>query len=201
MQARHVATRLKSVVIAADADATTAQIQRMLLALGSVMLRQPQSLLQPPHKNNATERVHTEVDFNAMPLPISLALVKLECSAARPEQTAYELHVRGEAMVAAALVRALQKCSPSEDIFVATPHRVQRAAVNTALRAGNGLDSDLVGAFERLDTTETRGKVIVDTVEKLQGITAFCSWRQGYIDVCGYCRIRGSVCCGFILTS
>ena len=201
MQARHVATRLKSVVIAAGADATTAQIQRMLLALGSVMLRQPQSLLQPPHRNNATERNHTEVDLNAMPLPISLALIKLECSAVRPEQTPYEVHVRGEATVAAALVRALQKCSPSEDIFVATPHRVQRAAVNTALRAGNDPDSSLVGAFERLDPMENRGKVIVDTVEKLQGITPLCSWRQGYIDVHGYCRIGGSICCGSILTS
>lgn len=132
------------------------------------MLRQPQNLLQPPHRNPVEKSA--EMDISAMPHPISLTLIKLECLAARPEQTPYEVYVRGEATVAAALVRSLQKCSPSEDIFVATPHRVQRQAVKAALQAGDDSDSDLVHAFQRMDPMENRGKLIVDTVEKLQGM-------------------------------
>jgi superfamily I DNA and/or RNA helicase len=102
-----------------------------------------------------------------VPHPISLALIRLQTVTSRPEQIGYELHVRGEAAIAASLVKSLQKCSPDEDIFVATPHRIQRQAVKAALDSGE-VDY-LVDAMKGMKIAGNTGKVVVDTVERLQG--------------------------------
>ncbi|KAG6855670.1 hypothetical protein H0H87_012265, partial [Tephrocybe sp. NHM501043] len=118
------------------------------------------------------------------------------------EDVAYETHVRGEAEVAAALVLVLRRCSPEDDIFVAAPHRVQREAVKAALgrvgRAGRregaegekergereaggdvlirALGNLRIGAEDEYADTPLRelgkGKVRVDTIERLQGSDA-----------------------------
>jgi superfamily I DNA and/or RNA helicase len=129
------------------------------------MLRQPQALLQAPRLVN--EAVAQVVDLSAMPHPISLALIRLQTITSRPEQIGYEVHVRGEAAIAASLVKSLRKCSPGEDIFVATPHRIQRQAVKAALDSTE-VDS-LVEAIQDMNISSNTGKVVVDTVERLQG--------------------------------
>lgn len=165
VQARHVATRLKSLILHEDSDIVTVQVQRILLALSDVMLRQPQHVLRPPRIN--AEESSVLIDISAMPHPISLALIRLQAVTRRSEQSGYEVHVRGEAAVAAAVVKSLRNCSPSEDIFVATPHRIQRQAVKAALTADN--EVNLLDAMRQLDLAANTGKVIVDTVERLQG--------------------------------
>ena len=168
VQARQVATRLKSLNIDEESDGTTQEVQRFLLALSDVMLRQPQALLQPPRLDVTVHKTSTQaVDLSAVPHPISLALIRLQTITSRPEQVGYEVHVRGEAAIAASLVNSLRKCSPSEDIFVATPHRIQRQAVKAALNSGK-VDS-LVNAMQGMDISADTGKVVVDTVERLQG--------------------------------
>ena len=168
MQARQVATRLKSLNIDDKSDETTQEVQRFLLALSDVMLRQPQTLLQPPRLDVMVHQTSTQVtDLSAVPHPISLALIRLETSTSHLEQIGYEVHIRGEAVIAATLVKSLRKCFPSEDIFVATPHRIQRQAVKAALASGE-VDS-LVDAMQGMNITASTGKVVVDTVERLQG--------------------------------
>jgi hypothetical protein len=132
------------------------------------MLRQPQALLQPPRLDVLVDKTGAQaVDLSAVPHPISLALIRLQTVTSRPEQIGYELHVRGEAAIAASLVKSLQKCSPDEDIFVATPHRIQRQAVKAALDSGE-VDY-LVDAMKGMKIAGNTGKVVVDTVERLQG--------------------------------
>jgi len=168
VQARQVATRLKSLVIDEESHETTQEVQRFLLALSDVMLRQPQALLQPPRLDAMLEETGAQVvDFSAVPHPISLALIRLQTVTSRPEQIGYEVHVRGEAVIAASLVKSLRKCSPGEDIFVATPHRIQRQAVKAALDSRK-VDS-LVDAMQGMDIAANTGKVVVDTIERLQG--------------------------------
>lgn len=129
------------------------------------MLRQPQALLQPPRL--VRETVSQVVDLAAMPHPISLALIRLQTVTSRPEQVGYEIHVRGEAVIAASLVKSLRQCFPDEDIFVATPHRIQRQAVKAALDSGDA--DSLVEAMQCMNISANTGKVVVDTVERLQG--------------------------------
>lgn len=135
------------------------------------MLRQPQALLQPPRLDTATQDIVPQVtDLTAIPRPISLAMIRLRTTSRRPEQLGYEAHVKGEARVAAALVQSLRKSSPGDDIFVATPHRVQRQAVKAALKSAE--EEDLVGAMLGLNIASPPanvGKVTIDTVERLQG--------------------------------
>ncbi|KIM82593.1 hypothetical protein PILCRDRAFT_467993 [Piloderma croceum F 1598] len=134
------------------------------------MLRQPQALLQPPRLDAMVNDSGTQVvDFNAMPHPISLALIRLQTVTSRPEQVGYEVHVRGEATIAASLVKSLRKCSPGEDIFVATPHRIQRQAVKAALESE---EDSLVHAMQDMNIAANAGNVVVDTVERLQGSEA-----------------------------
>jgi superfamily I DNA and/or RNA helicase len=131
------------------------------------MLRQPQALLQPPRLDAMVNDSRTQVvDFNAVPHPISLALIRLQTVTSRPEQVGYEVHVRGEATIAASLVKSLRKCSPGEDIFVATPHRIQRQAVKAAL---DSEEDSLVHAMQGMNIAANAGNVVVDTVERLQG--------------------------------
>ncbi|THV06208.1 hypothetical protein K435DRAFT_645834 [Dendrothele bispora CBS 962.96] len=156
-------------------------VQQFLLGLSSAMLRKPQTILKPPPINSlaAPSLVDSPSVTEIAPHPISLALLQLETlSARRTEGISYEIHVRGEAQVAAALIMSIQRCAPSDDIFVATPHRVQRQAVRTALATANAY-LPLVEAMERLginseneERSGRKGTVTVDTVERLQGSEA-----------------------------
>lgn len=165
-----------------ESDEITQEVQHFLLALSDVMLRRPQTLLQPPRLDNTVNKTGTQVvDLSVLPHhPISLALIRLETVTSRPEQVGYEVHVRGEAAIAAALVKSLRKCFPTEDIFVATPHRIQRQAVKAALDSGE-VDS-LVHAMADMDITVPAGKVVIDTVERLQGEKSNISQLAKYID-------------------
>jgi hypothetical protein len=180
-QDRRVAERL---ALLRDKPANESDILRdvreFLLALSDAMLRKPQSLLQSPRFGAQYDALGPKkvTDTPSSPLPISLALIRLETHTTRPERVGYEAHVRGEASVAAALVSLIKECSPDEDIFVATPHRVQRQAVKEALlsNTGAGRDEDLVDALESLRLTsdsrpppELPENVKVDTIERLQG--------------------------------
>lgn len=171
MQARQVATRLKSLQPNVESGKVLLEVQNFLLALGDVMLRQPQSILQSPRLDVMHSETSAQaVDLSAVPRPISLALIRLQTFTSRPEQVGYEVHVRGEAAVAASIVKSLRSCSPSEDIFVATPHRVQRQAVKAALKSLE--DDALVDAMRNMGVNENSsrtGVVTVDTIERLQG--------------------------------
>ncbi|KAG6813299.1 hypothetical protein H0H92_012454 [Tricholoma furcatifolium] len=161
----------------------------------------------------------SDAGAGAGPRALSLALVRLDADSGRVRagartgagsgsgsgsggagagagDVAYETHVRGEAAVAAALVCALRRCAPQDDIFVATPHRVQREAVKSALamveRAMGGEEGQLVRGVERMrigpgesgsgsdEEGQGRGRggeaglgrVKVDTIERLQGSEA-----------------------------
>ncbi|KAG6920219.1 hypothetical protein DXG01_004988 [Tephrocybe rancida] len=196
VQARQLARNLKLIEGSLDMDhginaSILQSTQAFLLSLSKVMLREPQNVLSPPRHHSATLDA-TGVDLgDTAPRAVSLSLLKLNAdSASAPmEDVAYETHVRGEAEVAAALVASIRRCSPDDDIFVATPHRVQREAVKSALarvvrrakeqnasedtlglenmRIGDGSDDDF-------DTPATggKGKVKVDTIERLQGSEA-----------------------------
>ncbi|KAF5357356.1 hypothetical protein D9758_005886 [Tetrapyrgos nigripes] len=157
-------------------------VQRFLLGLSKAMLRQPQSTLKPPPISGSSSYADSAANsIDIAPHPISLALLRLETfDKKRSEGIGYEVHVRAEALVAAALITSIQRCAPSDDIFVATPHRVQRQAVRAALATVNAY-LPLVEAMERLGMKDTgqesekprrKGVVTVDTVERLQGSEA-----------------------------
>lgn len=169
-QARQVATRLKSLDSNQESNELLREAQKFLLALSDVMLRQPQNLLQPPRLDIIGKGAEAQaMDISAVPHPISLALIRLQTITSRPDQVPYEMHVRGEAAFAAALVQLLRRSSPSEDIFVATPHRIQRQAVKGVL---DSEEISLVDAMQRINIAAEAseiGKVTVDTVERLQG--------------------------------
>ncbi|KAH8828421.1 hypothetical protein DL96DRAFT_1603184 [Flagelloscypha sp. PMI_526] len=130
-----------------------------LVALSSVMIREPQTMLEPPS-------VEASTLADAHHLPVSLSLIELKTISPNPEGPGYELHVQAEARLGVALVTWLRRCCPNETIFVATPHRVQRQAVKAALRKMEQ-EEGLEATFHRLDVGES--KVTVDTVERLQG--------------------------------
>ncbi|GLB37711.1 putative AAA domain containing protein [Lyophyllum shimeji] len=78
-----------------------------------------------------------------------------------------EAHVRGEAAVAAAFVTSIQRCSSADDIFVATPHRVQRQAVKAALaRVPPGEPELTVDTIERLQGSEAAFVICLFSVPK-----------------------------------
>lgn len=104
---------------------------------------------------------------------LSLALIQLSMRNVRPELSGMEAYVRGEAALAAAIVRWLQLVAPEESIFVATPHRIQRHSVQEALRRTRR-DVNLEDLFLDLQLDDKSrktkaGKVTVDTIERLQG--------------------------------
>lgn len=193
VQARQLAAALKSISQDLGMDFGIPSeimdaVQWFLLALSDVMLRSSQTILTPPailastparkKRMSGTSAEGAEID--TAPHPVSLALIRLQTvSPTRSEGVGYEVHVRAEAAVAAALVTSLQRCSPNDDIFVATPHRIQRQAVKAALGMVRMDDEGLAGAMEGLhieaeesDELEVgrKGKVTVDTVERLQGV-------------------------------
>ncbi|KAJ7188762.1 hypothetical protein C8R46DRAFT_1055706 [Mycena filopes] len=186
VQARQLATQLKSIEQDIGQDFGVAprvlrDVQNFLLALSDVMLRKPQTVLRAPPIAHARQKpaIETTVvdSLLATPTPISLALVRLQTESARPEGVGYEAHVRGEAALAAALITSIRRCSPGEDIFVATPHRIQRQAVKTALERVrvSELAAEMAGlglGEESAEGTAHVGTVTVDTVERLQGSEA-----------------------------
>ncbi|KAF9047439.1 AAA domain-containing protein [Panaeolus papilionaceus] len=146
--------------------------KEFLSALGHVMLRQPQLLLSPPEIDSKASSKEPQ-DAALTHRPVSLSLIRLSTWSSSTHRVEYEAHVRTEATLAAALVFWLRQCSPGDDIFVATPHRIQREAVKNALRSLH-LDVDRtnspVGAGTPSSTT--RPLITVDTIERLQGSEA-----------------------------
>jgi hypothetical protein len=139
------------------------------------MLNQPQQELVAPEIHS---KQHGKSEDISLPhRPVSLALIRLRTWSKHTRDISYELHVQAEAALAASLVRCLQECSPHDDIFVATPHRIQREAVKTALsRIRN---TSLEASFRQLSVEETavgHAKITVDTIERLQGPSSasFC---------------------------
>ncbi|KAJ6631560.1 AAA domain-containing protein [Mycena sp. CBHHK59/15] len=178
VQAKQLATELKSIEQDIEQDLgvqpqVLRDVQKFLLALSDVMLRQPQTvLLSPPITVDRRSKADTLDPLT--PTPISLALIRLQTESIRPEGVGYEAHVRGEAALAAALITSIRRCSPGEDIFVATPHRIQRQAVKAALELTQL--HDLTKKMGRIGLQVSHrhqpGKVTVDTVERLQGSEA-----------------------------
>lgn len=170
--------RVDSQGVGSGANGSTfGKVRTFLNSLSEVMLRKPQSILQPPRYRKDVP-ITGELASTALPdlnhQPISLSLIRLKTWSSSAVQFGYETHVHGEAAVAASLVAAIQFCCPEDDIFVATPHRVQREAVKTALARIKGSEEDLEEEFEKLYVGEgsqgkKRGNITVDTVERLQG--------------------------------
>ncbi|KAJ7496852.1 hypothetical protein FB451DRAFT_1209000 [Mycena latifolia] len=179
VQAKQLATELKSVERDIGQDLgvppqVLRDAQNFLLALSDVMLRKPQIVLSPPPITLDRQTTIVPPDL-LTPTPISLALLRLQTESGRPEGVGYEAHVRGEAALAAALITSIRRCSPDEDIFVATPHRIQRQAVKAALEKVQL--NELVNEMQDLELESSpnnppSGRVIVDTVERLQGSEA-----------------------------
>ena len=141
-----------------------------LVCIARAMLRRQQSLLRPPRTISTGNKTTDAIEPFQL---ISLALIQLCARNIRPELSGMEAYVRGEAALAAALVRWLQLVAPNESIFVATPHRIQRHSVREALRSARK-DADLTNLFENLRLSEKSNNVkertvIVDTIERLQG--------------------------------
>lgn len=152
-------------------------VQKFLTALSDVMYRRPQGLLTGPEVESDTGgKLDGTLHSSPLHRPVSLALIRLKTwSSSATEHIAYELHVNREAAIAVALVASLQRCSPDDDIFVATPHRIQREAVKAALSRVQPDDNLLGQALGRLNLKQKYGppieqaKVTVDTIERLQG--------------------------------
>ncbi|KAJ7169128.1 P-loop containing nucleoside triphosphate hydrolase protein [Mycena crocata] len=151
-------------------------VQNFLIALSDVMLRKPQTVLHPPPITLNCKTTEIDPTSDALnPTPISLALVRLQTESNRPEGVGYEAHVRAEAALAAALITSIRRCSPNDDIFVATPHRIQRQAVKAALeqvRLSDVVQEMGTLALHKTQDSPPSGTVTVDTVERLQGSEA-----------------------------
>jgi hypothetical protein len=150
-----------------------APVQNFLIALSDVMYRRPQRVLAGPEIEPTSIESQLNSTLGSSPLhrPVSLALLRLKTWSSITSHITYELHVNREAALAAALVASLQRCSPDDDIFVATPHRIQREAVKSALSRVTPDDDLLRRAFGRLQHGPPieQAKVTVDTIERLQG--------------------------------
>lgn len=184
VQARQLATALKTL---ADMNGRCiginprifGAIQIFLTSLSDVMFKRPQNVLVAPE-------IHPIMPTNVFSggckmdevapthRPVSLALIRLRTWSAHTQNISYELHVQAEAAVAAALVLSLQSCSPNDDIFVATPHRIQRDAVKVALEKIKGNELNLEAAIGQLQVSDNSdgasSRVTVDTIERLQGM-------------------------------
>lgn len=178
VQARQLATALKRAedIVTQDtwiSEAISETVRRFLVSLSNVMLRKPQNLLKPPRLwLTASEDMRTTTDLTLSHQPISLALIRLKAWSSLSNHVAYEMHVHGEAAVAASLVEFIRKCSPNDDIFVATPHRIQREAVKNALQQSSKNSPSLEETLGnlKLGSHSIGGQVTVDTIERLQGV-------------------------------
>lgn len=151
-------------------EALSEKVRGFFVSLSSAMLRKSQNLLKPPrHQPSSLQSTGITTNLPPSPHPISLALIKLKTFSTN--HVAYEMHVNGEAAVAACLVEYIRKCSPNDDIFVATPHRIQREAVKTALQKSRRNSSRLEEAMGnlKLGSHSVGGQITVDTIERLQG--------------------------------
>ena len=149
------------------ADAVALQVHAFLGGISDAMLGEA-TILEPPSK---------QLEWAGPHRPISLALLRLRAEG--PATSAYEAHIRAEAAVVVALVRQLQAAfGTSEQIFVATPHRIQRRTIRDALAAVPFVPSSdsFEEAFDRLDLALAE-PVIVDTVERLQGSSSLLAAR------------------------
>lgn len=190
VQARQLAAALKGVEADRGKDLgvepnVLEAIQKFLLSLSSVMLRQPQTFLHPPalFSQSATPSILDPVNIGLTHHPVSLALIKLQTLSENVDHIGYELHVHGEATIAAALVASIRRTSPHEDIFVATPHRIQREAVKSAISRLKNPHDSVEEAFGNLNIGDNLGgKVTVDTVERLQGLS-YLSRNLSYLTV------------------
>ena len=139
------------------------------------MLNQPQKDLVAPEIHS--KQPGTSEDISLSHRAVSLALIRLRTWSKHTRDISYELHVQAEAALAASLVLCLQKCSPQDDIFVATPHRIQREAVKAAL--SRMCDTSIEAAFRQLrvskETADGHAKITVDTIERLQGLASMSS--------------------------
>lgn len=149
----------------------------VLVGLSYAMRKKEQFVLNEPKIQGTASSSVPELDKRA----ISLSLITLVATSARPDQTGYETHIRGEALFAAGLVRLLQIAAPDETIFVATPHRVQRQAVKDALISSvddlaAALGSLNIGDIGNSQQSGKKEKVVVDTVERLQGQPHIAFW-------------------------
>lgn len=160
----------------------------------SEMLRRPKT----PFPTRLVKAASDNAGSESLARPISLALLRLQTKCTRPQQAGYETHVRAEAALAAALVHMIQHVCPEDTIFVATPHRVQRQAVQQALHAtadfeqvqapsydvqvppGGSVDEEQEDDDVFYDAEQSlgepdiqpaaqKGKCLVDTIERLQG--------------------------------
>ncbi|KIK67555.1 hypothetical protein GYMLUDRAFT_37712 [Collybiopsis luxurians FD-317 M1] len=155
-------------------------IRDFLLGISNVMLKRPQNILSRPPKASDHVKTKTKDSFDIVPRPISLALLRLHTSSKKyRENVGYELHVQAEAAVAASLIAAIQQQLPGEDIFVATPHRIQRQAVKAALASEHfdttGQLSELFGRLslsQKKEKPSVKSMVTIDTIERLQGSEA-----------------------------
>ena len=171
--ARDLRLRLDSTV---SNDMVEEQARRFLVSLADAMDANSSrpTVLQSPRVPLAAQVVKAGGGR-----PISLALIRTRFSV---PHLPYEHHVKAEARLAAALVRLLRKTfGVDESIFVATPHRIQRAAVRQALTLtrqiaaqgpapGSEEDKidDLTGKMAELKVSHN-DDLRVDTVERLQG--------------------------------
>ncbi|TFK44926.1 AAA domain-containing protein [Crucibulum laeve] len=180
VQARQIGTALKRVELDIGKDFglptdILQAVQSFLVSLSNVMSRKPQTSLRPPTASHSVPPLSQEgsLDFTLTHYPVSLSLIRLQTWSQRSQHFGYEMHVRGEAAVAASLVASIRRCCPTEGIFVATPHRIQREAVRTAISRINLEEGSLDAAFSRLHVNDVEeGRVTVDTIERLQGSEA-----------------------------
>lgn len=153
------------------------EVQKFLTSLSDVMFKQHQNILVEPEiypvmpTDSFSGKGKTD-EVSLTHRSVSLALIRLRTWSAHIQNISYELHVQAEAVVAAALVLSLQFCCPNDDIFVATPHRIQREAVKTALAKTKGNKLNMTALFwgQLKIGDDTSSKVTVDTIERLQGM-------------------------------
>lgn len=142
-----------------------------LSSLGEAMLgRSPAALTSPSFALAASTNAR----------PVSLAMLTLTASSSTAtddfgldlsDLAPAEAHIRAEGTVVAQLVSLIREAfGDKETIFVACPHRAQRAAVNEALKSSETIEDQLAG----LTVGESRdaGATTVETVERLQGACA-----------------------------
>ncbi|KAJ3785130.1 AAA domain-containing protein [Lentinula aff. detonsa] len=181
VQARRIALALSSIPQSKTSQATSEYLkildfaQRFLLGLSHIMLKRPQRDLSPPLLSNLKEHTHSNDLYSSdvAPHPLSLALIQLyTISRKHRDNVGYELHVKAEAAVTAALIAVIQEYLPGEDIFVATPHRIQRQAVRAALLAQHFETLSELFDEMTLDGGKKKSTVTVDTIERLQGSEA-----------------------------
>ena len=147
-------------------------IRTFLFELSNVMLgKRDRGILKQPTVHLSSGNASSENCTANWPLkPVSLALIRLKSASKHARNTSYETQVRVEAAAAATFVHLLRDCCPDDDVFVATPHRIQREAVKAALQKAR-ITEPFEKMFQQMNITEeARGRgVTVETIERLQG--------------------------------